>query len=219
MDYFTSCYIPSLKKELKINKLTFGDYLQTNIYIDVSDHVATSQMFDVICEKSFKNLDNISNFDKFFVLIHLRNVFLNPLLKLSGKNEEKQMAVYEVVLKEVLQNCKKYEPNDINLPEKLYYKTSDEILKETSQNVEKIKTHISENKLLMFNVPDVIKGIPKIYINCFDNTLFYFCKLLYSTNLKNLYKKIIILKKHFNFSLSEIYDLSPKELDIFLQTK
>jgi hypothetical protein len=85
--------------------------------------------------------------------------------------------------------------------------------------VEEIKEHILKNKILLFDVPEVIKGIPKVYLNCFDNTLFYFSKLLYSTNFKDLYRKIILLKKHFNFSLSEIYSLSPKELDIFLNTK
>ena len=85
--------------------------------------------------------------------------------------------------------------------------------------MESIKNHIDKNKILMFKIPSFIKGIPKVYINCFDNTLFYFCKLLYTSNLLNFYKKIKILKKDFNFLLSEIYDMSPKELDIFLNTK
>jgi hypothetical protein len=140
-------------------------------------------------------------------------------LRLSGKNEEEKSATYEVVLKEILENCKKYDDKNFNLPKQLYYKDSDEILKETSKNVNEIKKHITENKILLFDVPEVIKGIPKVYLNCFDNTLFYFCKLLYSANLKDLYRKIIILKRQFNFSLSEIYSLSPKELDIFLNTK
>jgi hypothetical protein len=175
-------------------------------------------MFDAICEKSFSSL-NTSNLDKFFILIHLKNEFLNPILRLSGKNEENKPATYEVVLKEILENCKKYDIEKINLPKSLYYKDSDEILKETSKNVEEIKKHLEENKILLFNVPEMINGIPKVYLNCFDNTLFYFCKLLYTANLKDLYKKIVFLKKNFNFSLLEIYGLSPKELDIFLNTK
>ncbi len=71
----------------------------------------------------------------------------------------------------------------------------------------------------MFPVPDFVKGIPKVYVNCFDNTFFYFSKLLYGTNLQNLYKKIKNLKKNFNFLLSEIYDMNPREIDIFLDTK
>ena len=107
MNFYTNCYIPSQKKELKINKLTFGDYLQLNLYIESSDYPAINQMFDVICEKSFSSL-NTSNLDKFFILIHLKNEFLNPILRLSGKNEENKPATYEVVLKEILENCKKY---------------------------------------------------------------------------------------------------------------
>lgn len=219
MDFYTNCYIPSHKKEFKINKLTFGDYLQLNSYIETSDYVAVNHTFNIICQKSLGTLEDITNLDKFFVLIHLKNQFLSPILRLSGKNEEKESATYEVVLKEVLENCKKYNFEDFNLPKSLYYKDSEEILKETLQTVEEIKEHILKNKILLFDVPEVIKGIPKVYLNCFDNTLFYFSKLLYSTNFKNLYRKIIILKKHFNFSLSEIYSLSPKELDIFLNTK
>ena len=198
--------------------MTFGDYLQLNLYIESSDYPAINQMFDAICEKSFSSL-NTSNLDKFFILIHLKNEFLNPILRLSGKNEENKPATYEVVLKEILENCKKYDIEKINLPKSLYYKDSDEILKETSKNVEEIKKHLEENKILLFNVPEMINGIPKVYLNCFDNTLFYFCKLLYTANLKDLYKKIVFLKKNFNFSLLEIYGLSPKELDIFLNTK
>ena len=218
MNFYTNCYIPSQKKELKINKLTFGDYLQLNAYIESSDYTTINQIFNVICKKSYSST-NTTNLDKFFILIHLKNEFLSPILRLSGKNEEEKSATYEVVLKEILENCKKYDDKNFNLPKQLYYKDSDEILKETSKNVNEIKKHITENKILLFDVPEVIKGIPKVYLNCFDNTLFYFCKLLYSANLKDLYRKIIILKRQFNFSLSEIYSLSPKELDIFLNTK
>jgi hypothetical protein len=218
MNLYTNCYIPSKKKEYKVNKLTFGDYLQLNLYIESSNYNAISEIFNAICEKSYGSL-NLSNLDKFFILIHLKNEFLSPILKLSGKNEENKSAIYEVVLKEILENCKKYNTENFNLPMQLYYKDSDEILSETSKNVEEIKKHLAENKILLFNVPEMIKGIPKVYLNCFDNTLFYFCKLLYTTNLKDLYRKMIFFKKNFNFSLSEIYGLSPKELDIFLNTK
>jgi hypothetical protein len=219
MDFYTNCYIPSSKKEFKVNKLEFGDYLQLNSYISASDYVAINHTFDVISKKSLGTLENITNLDKFFVLIHLKNEFLSPILRLSGKNEEEKSATYEVVLKEILQNCKKYNDENFNLPKQLYYKDSTEILSEISKSVEEIKEHILKNKILLFDVPEVIKGIPRVYLNCFDNTLFYFCKLLYSANLKDLYRKMIILKKQFNFSLSEIYSLSPKELDIFLNTK
>lgn len=219
MDFFIDCYIPSLKKEFKINKLTFGDYLQLNSYIEASDYVAVNETFNLICEKSFNSPSNLTNLDKFFILVNLKNKFLSPILRLSGKNEEEKPATYEVVLKEILTNCIKYNDKDFNLPKNLYYKDSDKILLEISKNVEEIKKHITENKILLFDVPEMIKGIPKVYLNCFDNTLFYFCKLLYTTNLKDLYRKMVFLKKNFNFSLSEIYELSPKELDIFLNTK
>ena len=219
MDFYTNCYIPSHKKEFKINKLTFGDYLQLNSYIEISDYVAVNHTFDVICEKSLGTLKNITNLDKFSLLIHLKKQFLNPILRLSGKNEDGESASYEVVLKEILENCKKYSIENFNIPSSLYYTDSKKIIEETSQTVDEIKEHILKNKILLFDVPEVIKGIPKVYLNCFDNTLFYFSKLLYSTNFKDLYRKIILLKKHFNFSLSEIYSLSPKELDIFLNTK
>ena len=219
MDFFTDCYIPSQKKEFKINKITFGDYFQLNSYIQNSDYIAVNHSFNNICLKSLGTLSDIVNLDKFYILLHLKSIFFNPILRLSGKNEEKESATYEVILKEILNICKNYNLDDFDLPKDLYYKDSEDILKETSHNVEEIKKNIDINKVLLFETPKMIRGIPKIYLNCFDNTLFYFCKLLYTTNLKDLYKKIIILKKHFNFSLSEIYELSPKELDIFLNTK
>jgi hypothetical protein len=101
----------------------------------------------------------------------------------------------------------------------MYYADVNEILNETGNSIDSIKKHINDSKTLMFEVPDFIKGIPKIYLNCFDNTLFYFSKLLYTSNLQNMYKKIIFLKKNFNFLLSEIYDMDPKELEVFLNTK
>lgn len=219
MDFFTNCYLPSYKKELKINKLTFGDYFQLNLYIESGDYDSVNSFFNTICEKSLGSSENITNLDKFSILVHLKNTFLNPILRLSGKNEDGESATYEVILKEVLEICKKYNFDDIRLPKDLYYGDSDDILKETTHDVQTIKNHIESNKILLFEVPEMIKGIPKVYLNCFDNTLFYFCKLIYSTNLKELYRKITVLKKHLNFSLSEIYTLSPKELDIFLQTK
>jgi hypothetical protein len=218
MNILTNCYIPSYKKEIKIKKLTFENYLQLNFYIEKSDHISINDAFNDICEKSLGSIQNLSNLDKFCILLQLKKEFLTPILRLSGKNKEGEKAIYEVVLTDVLKNCKKYDIG-FNLPKDLYYLDSDDIIKETDYTIEEIKNHIRKNKILMFEVPDIIKSIPKIYLNCFDNTLFYFCKLLYSTDTKNLYRKIIFLKKKFNFSLSEIYDMSPKELDIFLNTK
>jgi hypothetical protein len=219
MDFFTNCYIPSQKKELKINKIRFGDYFQLNSYIQNSDNLSINETFNTICNKSSDNSFQLNNLDKFYILVHLKNVFLDHILKISGKNEENESMVYEVILKEILENCKKYNTDNFNLPRELYYSDSDEILNETGHSIDEIKQHIEKNKILMFEIPEMIRGIPRVYLNCFDNTLFHFCKLLYTTNLKNFYKKIAILKKQFNFLLSEIYDMSPKELDIFLNTK
>jgi hypothetical protein len=219
MDFYTDCYIPSLNKEISLNKITFGDYFQLNSYIQNSDYFAINDTFNKICEKSCEKYKKLNNLDKFIILIHLKDIFLDPILKLKAKNENKEEITYEVLLKNIIVNSKKYKINNINLPKNLYYKNANDILKETDLKIKDIKNHIDTNKILMFEVPEMIKGVPKIYFNCFDNTLFYFSKLLYSNNLLNLYKKIAILKKNFNFLLSEIYDMSPKELDIFLNTK
>lgn len=219
MDLYTQCYIPSIKKELKINKITFGDYFQLNSYIKNSDYNAVNEMFDEICEKSVgKNID-LKNLDKFAILLHLKSIFLSPILKLNGKNNENKSVVFEILIKNIINALKEYDLDDFNLPKKLYYTDVDEICLETNHSIEDIKKHIDQNMILMFKVPDPIKKIPNVYINCFDNTLFYFCKLLYTTNLLLLYHKIGILKKKFNFLLSEIYEMNPKELDIFLNTK
>ena len=214
MDFYTNCYIPSLKKEIKVNKLTFGDYFELNSY-----YININRIFNKICEKSLKDLNEISNLDKFSILLHLKTVFLGPMLSLSAKDKDENNITYDIILNDIFENIKKYEKKDFILPKYLYYADSEDILKETGNNIENIKKHIEENKHLLFKVPSFIRGIPTVYINCFDNTLFYFCKLLYSSDLLNFYKKIKILKKDFNFLLSEIYDMSPKELDIFLNTK
>lgn len=219
MDFYTNCYIPSLKKEISLNKITFGDYFQLNSYIQNSDYLAVNQTLNKICEKSCKEYNQLKNLDKFIILIHLKSIFLDPILKLKAKNNDGDKITYEVLLNSIIENCKKYKTENFNLPKNLYYKDVKDILKETNLKIDDIKTHIDSNKLLMFEVPEMIKNVPKVYFNCFDNTLFYFSKLLYSNNLLNLYKKIAILKKNFNFLLSEIYDMSPKELDIFLNTK
>lgn len=219
MDFYTQCYIPSIKKELKINKINFGDYFQLNSYIKNSDYDAINELFDKICKKSLEVDVDINNLDKFAILLHLRSIFLSPVLKLNGKNKDDKPVVFEILIKNVLNSIRKYNQNEFFLPKKLYYENVSDICDETGKNTEEIINHINQNKILMFEVPEPIKKIPNVYINCFDNTLFYFCKLLYSTNLFLLYQKIGILKKKFNFLLSEVYEMNPKELDIFLNTK
>ena len=71
MDFYTKCYIPSLGEEIGVNKLQFGDYIQLNSYIQSEDIENTHMLFEKICEKSLKNIENYTNFDKFVLLIHL----------------------------------------------------------------------------------------------------------------------------------------------------
>lgn len=219
MDYYTDCYIPSLNKEIKVNKITFGDYFELNSYIQSSNYINMNNVFNKICEKSLDDINQITNLDKFALLLHLKHTFLSPILNLAAKDKDDNNISYDIIINDIFERIKEYKKEDFVLPKQLYYTDTSDILKETGNSIESIKKHIDKNKILMFNVPSFIKGIPKVYINCFDNTLFYFCKLLYTSNLLNFYKKIKILKKDFNFLLSEIYDMSPKELDIFLNTK
>jgi hypothetical protein len=219
MDFYTNFYVPSLKKELKVNKITFGDHFKFNSYIENSDYINANAILNEICAKSFEYNYKLNNLDKLALLLHLKIVFINPILNLIAKNEEGDQVTYEIILKNVLKKIKEYDFNDFKLPVELYYSNVNDIIKETNQNINEIKTHIYHNKILMFDVPNFIKNIPNVYINCFDNTFFYFCKVLFSSNLLNFYKKIKILKKDFNFLLTEIYNMSPKEVDIFLNTK
>jgi hypothetical protein len=64
-----------------------------------------------------------------------------------------------------------------------------------------------------------ISAVPNTYINCFDNSLFKFLKFLYREKTENIYKKIKFLKKSCNFHLSEIYQITPKEIELFLSKK
>jgi hypothetical protein len=204
MDFYINSYLPSQKKNIDINKMSFGDFFQLNAYIQNSDNVRISDTFDSICEKSIGAIDNITNLDKFYTLVNLYRFYINPLLKISAKNENAESVVCEISLKMVLNNCEKYEINGFNIPSKMYYDKSSDILHETGESYENIEKHIYLNKIQMYEVPDFLKGVPKAYLNSFDNSLFYFCKLLYRTDLKKLYKKIGVLKKNFNFLISEI---------------
>jgi len=219
MNLYTKCYIPSLKNEIKIKNITFGDYFKLNSYIENSDYDTINDGFNEICEKSSSDYNLLTNIDKFIILLHQKINFINPILKLSAKDDDSNSISYEILLHNILKESFKYNINSIKLPKNMYYGDVDEILNETGNSIDSIKKHINDSKILMFEVPDFIKGIPKIYLNCFDNTLFYFSKLLYTSNLQNMYKKIIFLKKNFNFLLSEIYDMDPKELEVFLNTK
>lgn len=219
MDFFINCYIPSLKKEIKINKLSFGDFYQCNLYIQNKDFEKLNETFNKICQKSTKEYNILNNLDKFAILLQLYVFYLNSILKLSAKDNENNNITYEVFLKDIFNKIKKYNISDFPLPKNLYYSNVGEILKETNKNTEKIKEHINQNKILIFEIPETIKGVPNVYINCFDNSLFHFLKILYSENIKNLFKKIKTLKKDYYFSLDEIYSISPKEMDMFFKTK
>ena len=219
MNLYTKCYIPSLKNEIKIKNITFGDYFKLNSYIENSDYDTINDGFNEICEKSSSDYNLLTNIDKFIILLHQKINFINPILKLSANDEDSNIISYEILLHNILKESFKYNIDSIKLPKNMYYADVNEILNETGNSIDSIKKHINDSKILMFEVPDFIKGIPKIYLNCFDNTLFYFSKLLYTSNLQNMYKKIIFLKKNFNFLLSEIYDMDPKELEVFLNTK
>ena len=194
--------------------------MKLNSYIsNKMSYEKISLIFDEICLKSFDKNFELKNIDKFSILLHLYIFFVNPILKLSAKNNENGSITYEILLRTLIDQIKKYDLTENILPNKLYYDDAGEILKETNMDINNIKKHIEKNKILLFNIPDFIKGIPKVYLNCFDNTLFYLCKLIYTTDLMIFYKKIKILKKDFNFLLSEIYEMNPKELDIFINTK
>ena len=218
MDFYTKCYIPTFKQEIRVNSIKFGDVVKINNYIQNSDYESINQIFNEICDNCTNFSKKLKNLDKFYILLHLKDFFFDPSLKLSGKNDEENV-ILDILLKDIMKRCLSYNFKDFELPQNLYYKNVEQILKENNQDIQQIKNHIDDNKILMFDIPNCIKGIPKININCFDNTLFYFCKTLFSSNINNVFNKIVILKKKFNFSLDEIYNMNPKELDLFLRTK
>lgn len=218
MIFYTDCFIPSINEVKKIKALKFGDYFELNSYLSDKNHESANSIFNKICSYSLEDVD-LKNIDKFAILLQLRNDYINPILKLLAKDKDSNSVTYELLIKDIIERCKKYKINNFILPKELYYKKTKNILLEVDSDVENIKKHININKFLLFDVPDFIENIPKIYLNCFDNTLYYFCKLIYSTDLSVFYKKIKILKKDFNFLLSEIYEMNPKELDLFLKTK
>lgn len=219
MDFFTKCYIPSIGKELKVNKLCFGDYFQLNSYIVNNDWENVNETFNTICEKSLKNSQNLTNLDKFIILMNLNCEYLDPILRLSAKDDELNSITYEVFLKDIIKKSEKYDFDSFTLPRYLYYSDVGDILNETGKNIDEIKEHIDKNKILMFEIPEMIKNVPKVYFNCFDNSLFHFLKLVYSANMNGIYRKIKTLKKDYNFFLYEIYEMSPKEMDLFLSNK
>ena len=190
MDLYTNCFIPSLGEEIRVNSVRFGDLFELNSYFNNMDYDGANTILEKICDRSLDGSDGYTNLDKFALLVHNKNEFLDKILTLSAKDENSKKISYEIILSDIVEVCKKYEINNFNLPSKLYYKDVDEILEETGKSIDEIKDHINQNKILMFGVPDFIKGIPNVYMNCFDNTFFYFCKLLYNTNLTVFYKKI-----------------------------
>ena len=172
MNLYTKCYIPSLKNEIKIKNITFGDYFKLNSYIENSDYDTINDGFNEICEKSSSDYNLLTNIDKFIILLHQKINFINPILKLSAKDDDSNIVSYEILLRNILKESFKYNINSIKLPKNMYYADVDDILNETGNSIDSIKKHINDSKILMFEVPDFIKGIPKIYLNCFDNTLF-----------------------------------------------
>ena len=156
MDFFTKCHIPSIGKELKINKLCFGDYFQLNSYIANSDLENINETFNLICEKSLKNSKNFINLDKFIILMHLNCVYLEPILKLSAKDEDSNPITYEVFLKNVIKKSQNYKFENFTIPRYLYYSDANDILKETGKN--RKETFI---KLLIHSL--ILKLLPKIF--------------------------------------------------------
>ena len=219
MDFFINCYIPSLKKEIKINKLCFGDFYQCNLYIQNKDFENLNKTLDKICQKSTNEYQILNNLDKFSILLQLYIFYLNSILKISAKDNDGNKITYEIFLKDIINKIKEYDILNFSIPKNLYYSSVSEILKETNKNAEDIKKYIRKNKKQMFEIPEIISGVPKIYINCFDNSLFHFLRILYSENIKKILNKIKILKKDYNFLLEEIYTMSPKEIGMFLDAK
>mgnify|MGYP003351420738 CR=1 FL=1 len=163
MDFFTKCFIPSLQEEIGVNKIQFGDYIQLNSYIQSEDKENTHLTLEKICEKSLKNIENYTNLDKFVLLIHLHLNYLGNILKLSAKDEDSEKITYEVFLKNIIKESQKYKIDTFKLPKKLFYSDVSEILQETGESIEDIQRHIEENKILMFECPPMIQGIPKVY--------------------------------------------------------
>ena len=147
MDLYTSCYIPSLKKEIDVNAFTFGDYYKLNNYIQNSDYIKINRVFNEICEKSFNRDLSLTNLDKFSLILHLKRTFSDPILKISAKDLENNSISYEIILNDIFKNIKKYNFENFNLPKNLYYSNVDDILEETKESFEKIKEHIDQNKI------------------------------------------------------------------------
>lgn len=89
IDFIYTAYIPSLEKTVELRELTFSSYKQlVKSILNDNDEAIIKLFDDLIRDHSNEPLNNLTFLDKIILLLTIRAVCINPVLKLTFKQPQ-----------------------------------------------------------------------------------------------------------------------------------
>lgn len=173
MKFSTKIYLPILKKSIRIEPITNRYFFDLIKFITNDDDDSISEYFqfiinEIVPEKNI--LNELSNIEKFIILLNAKSLSSGNKLQLVGKNQVKTDILITSVLKNIIEKIEKNNwinvvKNEnieigISLPKNLKINNLDDIYKEIINYIKIDEECILFSSLTEIEKEDIINSIP-----------------------------------------------------------
>lgn len=180
MKFTTKIFLPILKKEVRYHSFNNLHYFEILKFITNNDDKGLNNYFEWLIEYLILEKEeyyNLSNIEKFLILIDLRSITLGDSLELLGNNNVKVQFLISSIKNNIINKIIDLKLNDfyvfnnfkigLSVPKKLLIENIDEVYKEIINYIETDEENINfyslkdnEKEELINNIPaDVTFGI------------------------------------------------------------
>jgi hypothetical protein len=208
MKFTTKIFLPILKKDIRIEPISNRYFFDLIKYITNNDDEGINDYLEYVINEIVvdkENINNISNLEKFLILLNSKSFSSGNKIQIMGTNQVKSEVSLSSIYKNILLKTEGIDFSDkivsdnieikLSLPKKLKIDNVDDIYKEVINEVkidnECVKFYLLTDK----EKDDIINSIPVLIINDI---------LEYIKKIQNIFSKIYIISGGENKGFDDI---------------
>jgi hypothetical protein len=187
-------------KYIRLAELKNKDYQVILKYCENSDPEGLNDLFDSLVFSDYKSLDII---DKFYTLLTLRMMFIDPDLVFTDENN----AAVKFSIGNILEKIDHFENDfsktvskqeftlELGLPNIIFFKSVNDIYSSTIRTIKLKDRLVDFTELSDLEKENILANIPNTLFSCINN---------YITQLSNQLQDFVIIEQNQQFNIKEV---------------